>query len=168
MNNISIQYLSRAESWLLISILSYFLMNGAQIFETLVIVPKWTASPPDSFQILKGKYALDFKTFWIIAHSLHEITFIAAIIFCWRIDFARNWLLILFAVHFGVRVWTLTYFAPNIIGFQKLINGDQSGAEKLTNPDRWRKLNYLRVALFIAVSLALIPLYLSVMQIKIE
>jgi hypothetical protein len=115
MNNITANYLARAETWLFITTLAYFLMNGAQIFETAVIVPKWTASPPDSFQLFKGKYGLDFKTFWIAMHSLHEITFILAVIFCWKLDPIRNWLLILFAIHFAVRVWTLMYFAPNIM-----------------------------------------------------
>lgn len=33
-------YIVRAETWLFITTLVYFLMNGAQIFETAVIVPK--------------------------------------------------------------------------------------------------------------------------------
>src|SRR5688572_18515074 len=127
MNVITTSYLSRAEAWLLITTLIYFLMNGAQIFETAVIVPKWTADPPHSFQLFQGKYGLDFKWFWIVVHSLHEITFIVAIIFCWKLDPIRNGLLILFAVHFAVRVWTLAYFAPNIIDFQKIANTSGGG-----------------------------------------
>src|SRR5688500_15354527 len=114
MNGITENYVFRAELWLLITTLVYFLMNGAQLFETAVIVPKWTAAPPESFQLFKGNYGLDFKAFWIGLHSVHEITFILAIIFCWKLEI-RNWLLILFALHFAVRVWTLIYFAPNII-----------------------------------------------------
>ncbi len=45
MNNIAAEYHSRAETWLVITTLFYYLMNGAQIFETAVIVPKWTAAP---------------------------------------------------------------------------------------------------------------------------
>src|SRR5215207_5308079 len=100
MNTITASYLSRAELWLFITTLIYFLMNGAQLFEAIVIVPKWTSSPPDSFWLFKGKYGLDFKSFWIGLHSIHEITFILAIIFCWEFDDIRNGLLILFAVHF--------------------------------------------------------------------
>ena len=81
--------------------------NGAQLFETAVVVPKWTASSPESFQLFKGKYGLDFKLFWIVTHSIHEITFILAIIFCWQLETIRNWLLVLFVIHFAVRVWTL-------------------------------------------------------------
>jgi len=168
MNTIAENYLYRAEIWLFITTLIYFLMNGAQIFETAVIVPKWTAAPPDSFQIFRGKYGLDFKVFWIVLHSIHEITFILAIIFCWKLDIIRNGLLILFAVHFAVRVWTLVYFAPNIIEFQKIANKRNIGADLLNRTTLWRMLNYVRVGIFIAVSIGLIPLCIKIMNLKLK
>lgn len=108
MNTITEHYLSRAETWLLITTLIYFTMNGAQLFETAVIIPKWTASPPESFQLFKGQYGLDFKRFWILFHSVHEVTFIFAVIFCWKLDSIRNGLLVLLALHVAVRIWTLS------------------------------------------------------------
>ena len=168
MNNITANYLSRAETWLFITTLLYFLMNGAQIFETAVIVPKWSASPPESFQMFKGKDGLDFKTFWITMHSVHEITFILAIIFCWKLDPIRNWLLILFAIHFVVRAWTLMYFAPNIIEFQKIANNTSLETDLINRTTLWRILNYIRVGIFIAVSLGLIPLCIKVMNLKFK
>ena len=166
MPGISPDHLVRAETWLFITTLAYFLMNGAQVFETAVIVPKWTASPPESFQLFKGKHGLDFKPFWIITHSIHEITFILAIIFCWELDLIRNWLLILFIIHFAVRVWTLAYFAPSIIEFQKIANKTDPGTGLLNRTSRWRKLNYIRVGIFIAVSLGLIPLCIKIITLK--
>ena len=168
MNTITTNYLVRAETWLFITTLMYFLMNGAQIFETAVIVPKWTAAPPESFQLFRGKYGIDLKTFWIIIHSIHEITFILAIIFCWKLIFIRNWLLVLFAIHFAVRVWTLSYFAPNIIEFQKIANTTNEGVQLLKRTMVWRNLNYIRVGLFIVVSIALIPLCIKLMNLKFK
>lgn len=165
MGNISTEYLNRAETWLFITTLVYFLMNGAQIFETAVIVPKWSASPPETLEMFKGKYGLDMKFFWIIIHSLHEITFVAAIIFCWKLNI-RNPLLILFAVHFAVRVWTLVYFAPNIIEFQAIANGKIIDADLLSRVSMWKMLNYIRVGIFISVSLGLIPLCIRLMSLK--
>lgn len=154
----TMDYLLRAETWLCITTLAYFLMNGAQLFETFVIIPKWTAAPPISFNLFKGKYGLDFKAFWIIVHSIHEITFILAIVFCWNIESIRNWLLILFAVHFAVRVWTIMYFAPNIIEFQKIANADETVTSLSERTKKWKQLNYLRVGVFVVVSVALVPL----------
>ncbi len=166
MNNITANDLSRAEIWLVITTLLYFLMNGAQVFETAVIVPKWSASPPESFQMLQGKYGIDLKTFWIVMHSIHEITFILAIIFCWNVDPIRNWLLILFAIHFAVRVWTLAYFAPNIIEFQKIHDTSHTEMDLLSRTTLWRTLNYIRVGIFMAVSIGLIPLCIRIMNLN--
>lgn len=120
MESLTTNYITRAEIWLCITTLLYFLMNGAQIFETLVFVPKWTSSPPDNFKLLLDGKGTSLKLFWIVFHSIHEIAFILAIIFCWKIVPIKNWLLILFVVHFAIRVWTLSFFAPNIIDFQKM------------------------------------------------
>lgn len=165
MNTLSTQYIARAEIWLFITTLMYFLMNGAQLFETAVLVPKWTAAPPESFHMLQGKYGIDLKTFWIVIHSIHEITFIIAIIFCWKLEPVRNGLLILFAIHFAVRIWTILYFAPNIMDFQKITVLTEDLAARV---QRWRLLNYVRVAIFIAVSLGLIPLCIKIMNLRFK
>ena len=159
-------YIVRAETWLFITTLVYFLMNGAQIFETAVIVPKWTASPPESFQLLGGRYGLNLKTFWIVVHTIHEITFVVALIFCWKIMPIRNWLLLLFFLHMAVRAWTLMYFAPNIMTFQDVANGAASETDWLDRANLRRTLNYIRVSIFILISCGLIPLYISIINMK--
>ena len=157
--------LTRAEIWLCITTLIYFVMNGAQIFETFVIVSKWTASPPESLHYFKGKYAMDLKTFWIILHSIHEITFILAIVFCWKLEI-RTSLLILFAIHFVVRVWTILYFAPNIMEFERIANSENRAQNFIDKATLWRNLNYIRVGIFLAVSIALIPLCMKVLNLR--
>lgn len=159
-------YLTRAEIWLGITTLIYFLMNGAQLFETLVFVPKWTASPPDNFSMLTEGHGASLKFFWIVFHSLHEITFILAIIFCWKIEPIRNWLLILFAVHFAVRFWTLAYFAPNIIEFQKIAEAPLLTKDLAGRTSLWQTLNYIRVAIFVGISMGLVPLCIKLFDLK--
>ncbi len=166
MNNVTVSYLTRAELWLFITTLIYFLMNGAQIFETLVFVPKWTASPPDNFNLLSDGRGASLKFFWIIFHSLHEITFILAIVFCWKIYPVRNWLLILFAIHFAVRVWTLSFFAPNIIDFQKVAETPSLAKDLISRTSLWQTLNYIRVAIFIAISISLVPLCIKLFNMR--
>lgn len=166
MGNISNEYISRGTTWLFITTLMYFLMNGAQIFETLVFVPKWLASPPDNFNLLLDGHGASLKFFWIIFHSIHEIAFILAIIFCWKIDPVRNWLLILFAVHFAVRVWTLSYFAPNIIDFQQIAETPTLAKDLISRTSLWQTLNYIRVSIFVAVSIGLIPLCIRLFNLR--
>ena len=65
MSAASVAYLKRALFWLVTTTAMYLLMNGAQIFETALIVPAWTAAPPASLGMFQGPYRLDFKAFWI-------------------------------------------------------------------------------------------------------
>ena len=118
--------------------------------------------------MLGGKYGLDLKMFWIVAHSLHELTFLLAHIFCWKIDLVRNWLLRLFLLHIAVRAWTLMYFAPNIIDFQKIAVSGTVHSDLLARTSQWRLLNYLRVGIFITISFGLISLYIMVMNLQIK
>lgn len=153
----------RAEFWLFITTLAYFIMNGAQLFETFVLVPKWTAAPPGSFLFFRQPHGIDLKTFWIVAHSVHEITFIIALVVCWKLDI-RDALLALFILHMAVRVWTLVYFAPNVIDFRSIANGGAVSGDLVSRTSLWRNLNYLRVGLFLAVSAGLIPLFFKVLR----
>jgi len=167
MNTMTLQDLTKAEIWLLITTLVYFLMNGAQIFETAAVVPKWSAAPPESLALISGPYGINLKAFWIIFHSIHEVTFLAALYFCWKIDPVRNWLLLLLGIHVAVRVWTLMYFAPNIIEFQKISTKDSIPLDDLiAKINLWRTLNYIRVAIFVGVSIGFVPLLYKVINLK--
>jgi len=164
MEQVTEQYLTRAETWLFITTLLYFLINGAQIFETAVFVPKWTKSPPLTFDLLNEKIGVSLKTFWTVFHSIHEITFILAILFCWKIEPIRNWLIILFIIHFAVRVWTILYFAPNIMKFQKIYQSGLNYENLIQRVSLWKMLNYVRVGIFLVVSLGLIPLCVKILN----
>lgn len=166
MESLTTTYITRAEIWLCITTLLYFLMNGAQIFETLIFVPKWASSPPETFKFLQDGKGASLKFFWIILHSLHEIAFILAIIFCWKIDPVRNWLLVLFIIHAAVRIWTLTFFAPHIIQFQNLAAASSVPEQILTKISLWKTLNYIRVAVYIAVSIGFIPLCIKLFGLR--
>jgi hypothetical protein len=154
----SSSYLANALLWLAVTGGLYLLMNGAQIFETAVIVPVWTGAPPTSLGMFQGEHRLDFKVFWIVAHSLHEITFILALVFCWKIPAVRSWLLVLLALHVAVRVWTIAYFAPTIMEFQRMPQAPIVDPDLVRKATHWRNLNYLRVGIFLAINAALLPL----------
>lgn len=157
------EYLTEPKNLMLLNILIYFLMNGSQIFETLVFIPKWTENAPSKFVLLLDKPGVGLKSFWTMIHSLHEVIFIVNIIVCWNIPNVRNWLVFLFLLHFAVRVWTILYFAPNIIRFQKIAKDGVDYDDTLEeNVLRWKRLNILRVFLFILISIALIPLYTTI------
>lgn len=162
MESITPHYIARAELWIFITALLYFLMNGAQLFETLVFVPKWTASPPHDFRLLLDGKGTSLKVFWIVLHSLHELAFIMAIIFCWKLTPVRYWLLLLFILHLIIRVWTLAYFAPNIINFQETAADPSIAKDLVQRVTAWQTWNYVRVAAYVILSLAFIPLCIKI------
>ncbi len=162
MGGLSTSYLRRALFWLVTTTAVYLLMNGAQVFETVLIVPAWTAAPPASLGIFQGQYGLDFKVFWIVFHSLHETTLILALALCWKLTSIRQWLLGLLVVHVAVRVWTVAYFAPTIIAFQSMPHSPTVDPALVQKAAQWRSLNIIRMVLFMAVNLALLPLILRV------
>ena len=154
---------SAAQIALIVTTLIYFTMNGAQIFETAVLVPKWTAAAPESFTLFRGPHAIDLKTFWIATHAIHEVSMIVAIILCWKLE-VRNALLLVFVLHFAVRAWTLGYFAPEIMSFQRIAESGEEAVNLLARVRRWKWLNLMRVAAFIALSFAMIPLCYRVLS----
>ena len=150
---------TRADIWLFIAVSAYFIMNGAQFWETAIIVPAWTAAPPASLLFFQGTYGLDFKVFWIVIHSIHDVLFIIAILFNWRIRSRKIPLLFLFCIHAGIRAWTLLYFAPVITDFQHIPYSETINVALVERAANWRNLNYVRVGAFTIVNLSLIPLF---------
>lgn len=166
MDTLTPEYLYKAEIWLLITTLLYFMVNGAGIFETVVIIPKWSASPPESFHLLRGKFGLDFKFFWVVMHIIHDISFMIAFVKCSQIDPIYNWLLILLITHIAVRFWTVIYFAPRIMAFQKMANSEMNIPDLNTlvkQTQKWRNLNYVRTGIFVLVSICLLMLYIKLL-----
>jgi hypothetical protein len=147
-----------ADVWLFIAVSIYFIMNGAQLWETAIMIPAWTQAPPASLIFFQEPYGLDFKMFWIVVHSIHDLTLIVALILNWKVPRRRRWMIPLVILHVGVRVWTLLYFAPVIIEFQQIPYSDTVDPALVEKAAQWRELNYLRVGLFFLVNLALVPL----------
>ncbi|TGL37701.1 hypothetical protein [Leptospira perdikensis] len=160
--------LSLAKYSLLINLLIYFLMNGAQIFETLVFVPRWASGNRPNLQILNTEIkSANLKYFWILFHSIHEIIFLISLVFCYSIEGIGNCLVLLFLLHMAVRVWTVIYFAGKIIRFQFLANTIGSHSFELTNEiKKWVFWNYIRVSIYIGISIMMIPLVVKLLKIN--
>lgn len=133
-------------------------MNGAQLWETAILIPAWTAAPPASLIFFKAPYGIDLKAFWIIVHSIHDVIFITALIFNWNEKGRRIPLIIILICHIAVRAWTILYFAPTIIEFQQIPYSETIDIVLEEKAAHWRHLNYIRVGIFFILNLTLIPL----------
>lgn len=160
--------LSIAQYSLVLNVLIYFSMNGAQIFETFVFVPRWACGNLSNLRILNTEIkSANLKYFWILFHSIHEIIFLVSLLFCYPIEGIGYRLLILFILHMAVRVWTVVYFAGKIIRFQFLAKTDGYHSLEGTNEIKtWVILNYFRVSIYIGISILMIPLAIKILKVN--
>lgn len=148
----------RADKWLYWATALYFVMNGAQLWETAIMVPAWTAGPPASLFFFKTEYGLDFKIFWILVHSVHEVFLLLALFFNWHIPQRRNVMLFLLLIHASLRVWTLLYFAPALMTFMAMDVKPVVDPALLEKATAWKNLNYVRVGLYMLVNVGYVLL----------
>lgn len=147
-----------ADLSLLIVTVIYLLINGAGIWEEINVIPLWTSAPPASLHIFQGEYGLRYKMFWIVAHSIHEVLFIGAIVLNWSIRGRRVPLLIIFCLHTGIRVWTILYFAPVLMEFWEYPYSNTIDLTLKAKAEVWAFQSHLRSAGFLLLSFAMIPL----------
>lgn len=62
-----------------------------------------------------------------------------------------------FLAHLCIRIWTLIYFAPTLMEFQRLPYIDTVDLILKEKATQWRNLNDLRVAFFFVLNFLLIP-----------
>lgn len=167
-NFVSIHSLSIAKYSLLLNLLIYFLMNGAQIFETIVFVPRWAIGTVPVLSLLNTEYkSADLKYFWILFHSIHEILFLVSLLFCFQIEGIGTNLFLLFILHIGVRAWTIIYFANKIIWFQSVANTiDKHSVQVFSEIKKWVIWNYLRVTIYIGISIFMVPLTIKILNLN--
>lgn len=155
----STNYYLRANLWLIITIVLYAMVNGAGYWETFNVVPLLASDPPLSFHIFQGPYGLRYEKFWIIIHTVHEISFILAIWLNWKITKRRYLLFIAFGAHILLRIWTLLYFAPVLNGFWDYPVGTKIDIALQQQTESWKNWNLLRVFLYSTVNIGILAIF---------
>jgi hypothetical protein len=122
---------------------------GGGLYETLVIDPAWPRRP-GIIQARNG--GISRRRFWIPAHSLFELVLIAAIVAAWGDAGVRTALLIALVSHAVMRIWTLLYFVPTAVAFEKAdpVEVDASAAR------RWTRRSLLRLPLDLITAVSLL------------
>jgi hypothetical protein len=89
---------------------------GGGLYETLVVDPAWPERP-GIIQAQNG--GISRRRFWIPAHTLFELLLIVALIAVWNDADVRLALLVALVSHAVMRVWSLVYFVPDAVKFEK-------------------------------------------------
>jgi hypothetical protein len=135
---------------------------GAGLYETRVIVPRWSASPPESvwtwadLRATNAQAAIDPGTrFWVYVAPATGLSALLAFAFSFATKGAhRTWRLIGTILALVVVAATFIYFVPNI----RLLLGPNShnidGEKVKALMDQWVMGNYVRAAVGIVAWLA--------------
>ena len=143
----------------------FFLVNtvlllmeiGAALWETVNIVPLISKAPPASFQIFQGDYGLKYDLFWIITHAVIELSFITSLILNWKDKSRRKILLFVMGIYVLIRIWTILYFAPNIISFWSYPYSNAVDEALKQRVKTWEILSIIRTLILTGITFSMIP-----------
>jgi len=144
----------RADAWLLYCVSVFWLMTGASLWETAVFVPIWASARPGALVVLRGDVGMDAAYLWVSVHTIFELVLLFTLIFNWKHRPRRNVLLAFTFVYAAVRAWTILYFAPSFLAFQRLSVHPEIANSILENAVRWKSLNLIRTCLVIGLNIA--------------
>src|SRR5262249_40130997 len=113
---------------------------GGGFYEFSVIDPFWPRRP-DLIQPMRG--GISRKRFWLPAHISFEFMLIAALVGAWSSPPVRFWLLLAFASHAAMRIWSAFDFIPKALAFEKA----EPGTIAEDTARRWTRRSLLRCPL---------------------
>lgn len=141
---------------LFMTVLLFGILNGGGIFEEIVVVPVWSASPPASFALIQEPDGLSLTSFWIPFHIAANIFLIIALILNWQNKKRRSHLLIVLGMYLVIRIATFAYFAPEIIAFENIPSQGPFSPELAARAQLWATLSWLRTIGEIGINILLL------------
>lgn len=138
--------------WLWLAVLVWGVMLGGIIYETLVVVPAWSAALPESVAVITHpRYGVSPGNMWMPFSNLHTLLAAGALMAAWKQPARRRWLLAALAI--VVLSWTmqLFFFWPRNFA---LIAPGVTRAEMETLVAQWKAANWFRIAYIAAGFLA--------------
>jgi hypothetical protein len=133
---------------------------GGGLYESLVLMPLWSKSPPASFALIQPGTGVPLQRFWIPVHAAITLCLIAALVLTWGEPSVRYLLLLALAAYLVMRVWSGLFFIPKMLAFQKVPLDAGPSAALSTRVARWTYWTWFREPLdIIALLCALLALY---------
>lgn len=131
------------------------IQTGAGLFETRVLIPLWSSSPPESVvtyhaQALRPDSG---RRFWIFLTPLVGLISALNLIVAWQSEGPRRaWWLLGAGASTAVIIVTFTYFVPVLL---RLLRAGEMPATEVAGMVRWWvRLNWLRAVVLMAAWLA--------------
>jgi hypothetical protein len=137
-----------AAALLIASVIALGIWCGGQVFNEMMTVPKWSASPPESLKAYAGLPSKGGAPFFPIFNPLFVLLAIGAALAAWKsARRARKWLALTALTAVGVCLSLILYLAP-LVGsmFAHSVAGDLPPAEIIAGVERWMMGNRIRLA----------------------
>jgi hypothetical protein len=134
------------------------IMLGGGVYETLLVDRVWPDNPA---VIQPSRGGINRAPFWMPAHTLYELALFITLWTLWSMNDARWWTAAALVVHFAARAWSMTYFIPRALRFEKL--GDLT-QEQRDEARQWARLSRFRPVLEAVSIMALCMAILHVVQ----
>ena len=114
---------------------------GGGIYETALVDRVWPNNPAI---IQPSRGGLNRGIFWAPVHVSYEVVLLLSAWMVWGDGYARAWIIVALIAHFGVRAWSLLYFIPKALWFEKAgdLTQEQYGIAR-----RWIQFSRFRPAL---------------------
>lgn len=133
---------------------------GGGLYESIVLTPLWSKSPPSSFSIIQPGTGVPLQRFWIPVHAAITLFIILALVMTWRDVTVRRLLLVALASYIVMRAWSALFFIPEMLAFQKVPLDSAPSPELSARVSRWTFWTWFREPLDILSFLcSLLALY---------
>lgn len=117
---------------------------GGGLYEHIVLMPLWSASPPSSFSIVQPGTGVPLQRFWIPVHAAITIFIVSTLFLTWNDTTIRRLLLIALASYVVMRVWSGLFFIREMLAFQKIPLDSPPSAELSARVARWTYWTWFR------------------------
>jgi hypothetical protein len=117
---------------------------GGGLFEHIVLIPLWSASPPSSFSIIQPGTGVPLQNFWIPVHIAITIFIFLSLFLSWKEPKVRRLLLLGLCSYIVMRVWSGFFFIREMLAFQKIPLDSPPSAELSARVASWTFWTWFR------------------------
>ena len=117
---------------------------GGGLYEHMVLMPLWSSAPPSSFSIIQPGTGVPLQHFWVPVHIAITVLLLFSLVLAWRERKVRLFLFIGLAPYLVMRVWSVLFFIPEMLSFQKVPLDSPPSAELLERVAAWTSFTWYR------------------------
>ena len=112
----------KLDKWFLILLcFSMATSIGGGLYEKLVVIPLWSASPPSSFAVIQPDTGVPLQNFWIPVHIAISVFVLLALFFNWKEPKVRRLLLFGLGSYIVMRVGVVYISFPRCWRFRRYL-----------------------------------------------